>query len=205
MTNEEAITVLNMVEAHGSLVVQAKDMAIKALSAEPCECTEHPCLGKLCRYYQEPCEDAISRKEVIETIEWYDKDRYIECSNDMIEYIKKMPSVKPQYTEAEIQKMQEMEQAEIQKAYELGKERSEKFQQKAEVVISQLRADRDRLEDEIAEIRAEISEYGSIWVQYTIKGTTNKDIEDIVENAIKQAKEQVLYIIDKHTKGREGE
>lgn len=31
MTREEAITILNMVEAHGSLVVQAKDMAIKAL------------------------------------------------------------------------------------------------------------------------------------------------------------------------------
>lgn len=31
MTREEAITVLSMVEAHGSLVVQAKDMAIKAL------------------------------------------------------------------------------------------------------------------------------------------------------------------------------
>ena len=31
MTREEAITILNMVEAHGSLVIQAKDMAIKAL------------------------------------------------------------------------------------------------------------------------------------------------------------------------------
>lgn len=82
-------------------------------------------------------------------------------------------------------------------------ERSEKFQQKAEVVISQLRADRDRLADAIEKIRAEISEYGSIWVQYTIKGTTNKDIEDIVENTIKQAKNQVLYIIDKHTKESE--
>ena len=31
MTREEAITILNMVEAHGSLVIQAKEMAIKAL------------------------------------------------------------------------------------------------------------------------------------------------------------------------------
>lgn len=82
-------------------------------------------------------------------------------------------------------------------------ERSDKFQQKAEVVISQLRADRDRLEDAIEKIRAEITEYGSIWVQYTIKGRTDKDIDGIVENAIKQAKDQVLYIIDKHTKERE--
>ena len=35
MTREEAITILNMVEAHGSLVVQAKDMAIQALEQEP--------------------------------------------------------------------------------------------------------------------------------------------------------------------------
>lgn len=31
MTREEAITVLNMIEAHGSLAIQAKDMAINAL------------------------------------------------------------------------------------------------------------------------------------------------------------------------------
>ena len=31
MTREEAITVLNMVEAHGSLVIKAKEMAIEAL------------------------------------------------------------------------------------------------------------------------------------------------------------------------------
>jgi hypothetical protein len=34
MTRDEAITVLNMVEAHGSLVIQAKEMAIKALEQE---------------------------------------------------------------------------------------------------------------------------------------------------------------------------
>ena len=34
MTNTQAIKVLNMVEAHGSLVIQAKDMAIKALQAQ---------------------------------------------------------------------------------------------------------------------------------------------------------------------------
>ena len=36
MKREEAISVLNMVEAHGSLVIQAKEMAIKAL-AEKCK------------------------------------------------------------------------------------------------------------------------------------------------------------------------
>ena len=32
MTNEDAVKVLNMVEAHGHLVIQAKAQAIKALS-----------------------------------------------------------------------------------------------------------------------------------------------------------------------------
>ena len=35
MTREQAIKVLNMVEAHGSLVIQAKEMAIQALQQEP--------------------------------------------------------------------------------------------------------------------------------------------------------------------------
>lgn len=34
MTREEAIAVLNMVEAHGSLVAEARDMAIKALEQQ---------------------------------------------------------------------------------------------------------------------------------------------------------------------------
>ena len=33
MTNKEAITVLNMIEAHGSLAIQAKEKAIQALQA----------------------------------------------------------------------------------------------------------------------------------------------------------------------------
>lgn len=45
MTREEAISVLNMVEAHG-LADEAKKEAIKALE-------------------QEPCEDCVSRQEVI--------------------------------------------------------------------------------------------------------------------------------------------
>ena len=53
-------------------------------------------------------------------------------------------------------------------------------------------------------IRAEIEAYGSIWVQYTIPGHTDKDIEQVVENVLKQAKEQVLEIIDRHI-GKEKE
>lgn len=46
MTNKEAITVLNMIEAHGSLPIQAKERAIEALEEishlinRPCEACE---------------------------------------------------------------------------------------------------------------------------------------------------------------------
>lgn len=39
--------------------------------------------------------------------------------------IKNLPSAQPTYTDAEIQKMQEMEQAQIEKAYQLGREDAE--------------------------------------------------------------------------------
>lgn len=49
-------------------------------------------------------------------------------------------------------------------------------------------------------IRAEIAEYGSIMVTYAItKDTkTDKGIEKLVSDVLKQAKEQVLEIIDKY-------
>ena len=53
------------------------------------------------------------------------------------------------------------------------------------------------------DIRAEINAYGSIWVQYQIKGHTDHDIEGIVEDVLKQAKQQVLDVIDKHIRGGE--
>ena len=51
------------------------------------------------------------------------------------------------------------------------------------------------------DIRAEINNYGSMWVEYKIIGHTDRDIENIVENVLKQAKEQVLDIIDKYREG----
>ena len=49
-------------------------------------------------------------------------------------------------------------------------------------------------------LRAEIAEYGSIMVSYAItKDTkTDKGIEKLVSDVLKQAKEQVLQIIDKY-------
>ena len=80
---------------------------------------------------QEPCKDAVSRQAILNKIkevcfskEWvqFRIDYGSHGQRDfLINYIEQLPSVTPQYTDAEIQKMQELEQAEIQKAYELGK------------------------------------------------------------------------------------
>ena len=47
-------------------------------------------------------------------------------------------------------------------------------------------------------ISAEIAEYGSIWVEYKITGRRDKDIEQLVTDVLKQAKKQVLDVIDKY-------
>lgn len=76
----------------------------------------------------EPCTDAISRqavKDVIFAEPLYKsgmKKRYGgEAVPAIFEKIKALPSVTPKFTDIDIQKMQEMELAEIQEAYELGK------------------------------------------------------------------------------------
>lgn len=66
---------------------------------------------------QEPC-DAVSRKEVMTKI--------LALLKTMCGEVDRMPSVIPQYIDAEIQRMQELEQAEIQKAYEIGKDEGSK-------------------------------------------------------------------------------
>lgn len=53
-------------------------------------------------------------------------------------------------------------------------------------------------------LRAEIAEYGSIWVEYKITGRRDKDIEQLVSDVLKQAKEQVLEVIDKYKAEIEG-
>lgn len=53
-------------------------------------------------------------------------------------------------------------------------------------------------------IRSEISEYGSIWVEYKITGRRDKDIEQLVTDVLKQAKKQVLDVIDKYKAESEG-
>ena len=74
---------------------------------------------------QEPC-DAVSRKEVMNMLhnhafDYATSTKILALLKTMCGEVDRMPSVIPQYTEAEIQKMQDLEFAEIQKAYEIGK------------------------------------------------------------------------------------
>ena len=63
----------------------------------------------------EECDDCISRSEAIRIASGY-------CHWSSIpEELAKLPSVKPKFTDEEIQTMQDLEQAEIEKAYKLGK------------------------------------------------------------------------------------
>jgi hypothetical protein len=86
------------------------------------DCTRYDTLKRMIDELQEPCADAISRAEVLShaKTEWGNGHEqpfdYVE-----VDVIKNLPPVTPQYTEAEIQKMQDLEFAEIQKAYEIGK------------------------------------------------------------------------------------
>ena len=75
MTNEQAIKVFNMIEAHGSLAIQAKKKAIEALQ-------------------KEPCKDAISRETAINAV-W---NLNLETSYDnekVEEMLKALPPVTP--------------------------------------------------------------------------------------------------------------
>jgi len=72
---------------------------------------------------QGPCEDCVSKQIVIDVLKhkWNILSNANDAIQESIDTIEALPPVTPQYTDAEIQKMQEIEQAEIEKAYELGK------------------------------------------------------------------------------------
>ena len=73
---------------------------------------------------QEPCEDAVSRQAAIDELYKMLHDCFGADDEELdavITTLNELPPVTPQYTDAEIQKMQDLEFAEIQKAYEIGK------------------------------------------------------------------------------------
>lgn len=70
----------------------------------------------------EPMADLIDRQAAIDLLKrWSGGYSYIEYDTESAIYeFERLPSAQP-YTEAEIQKMQDLEQAELEKAFELGK------------------------------------------------------------------------------------
>ena len=77
---------------------------------------------------QDPCDNAVSRQAVLDYIHRIlNQGTGKKKSFEFIQkYVEKLPPVNPQYTENEIQKMQDLEQAELEKAYELGKAEGQK-------------------------------------------------------------------------------
>ena len=72
----------------------------------------------------EPCEDCISRTQALRHRHLIHDDDGIGYSVVRVDEIIDLPSVTPKFTDEEIQKMQELEQAQLDKAYELGKTES---------------------------------------------------------------------------------
>ena len=111
MTAKEAIRWLDMIkkyyihggdEAYDKKRMKAIDKAIQALE-------------------QQPSEDCISREAVIRLVEQYPNIIGNRCSG-LIADIKHLPSVKPKYTDEEIDKAQAVEQAYVDKMVELAVE-----------------------------------------------------------------------------------
>mgnify|MGYP007057723405 CR=1 FL=1 len=109
MTNERAIEILNfdldILGQYGGETAEAYKMAIQALEAQP-------------------SEDAVSRTLVHEAI----TASIAESENpyEMWQRIEALPSVIPKYTDEEIDKIQEMEQAYVDKMVELAVEESKR-------------------------------------------------------------------------------
>lgn len=84
---------------------------------------------------QEPCEDCISREEAEAIFKNARKSLYELSRKERVkdfqtremmllnaeQFIHLLPSVTPKFTDTEIQKMQELEQSQLDKAYELGR------------------------------------------------------------------------------------
>ena len=71
-------------------------------------------------------DDLISRQAAIDlfpndVLEWDTFDGYI-APHEARRLIEDLPSAQPTYTDDEIQKMQDLEQAQIEKAFQLGRE-----------------------------------------------------------------------------------
>lgn len=71
--------------------------------------------------------DLIDRQAAIDAV----RGRFsMPVDNLIVEVIGNLPSAQPSYTDEQIQKMQELEQAEIEKAFQLGREDAQSEPQK---------------------------------------------------------------------------
>lgn len=116
MTNEEYVKWLKQLDENlkfDGLIDGDKEVDLHEMIFNLCEMLE-----------QQTCEDAVSREAVLGLFA-KNADAVRPYSKTWKE-VKALPSVNPQYTEDEIQKMQDLEQAEIQKTYELGKTEGQK-------------------------------------------------------------------------------
>ena len=84
---------------------------------------------------EKPCTDAISRQAAIDAL-----TKTSGIRGDALKALYDLPPVKPQYTDAEIQKMQDLESVEIQTAYEIGKEEA------GAEILDKIRAEIEALE-----------------------------------------------------------
>jgi hypothetical protein len=134
MTRDEASNILDDYDVNfdghtAEEIAEAFEVAFRALEQEPCNeeldfVQEHKKIS--CNLIVEPCEDTISRSDMLDAI----GHGTVYTSEDLQKIIKALPPVTPQYTEDEIQKMQDLEQAEIDKSYELGKAEGQKSEGK---------------------------------------------------------------------------
>lgn len=66
MTNREAIKVLNMVEAHGALDIEAKKKAIEALEQQDMRCEICKYFYDINRLFEYYCPNCDVKMEVVE-------------------------------------------------------------------------------------------------------------------------------------------
>ena len=100
-----------------------KQITSKLEDAELARDSEETCNNKQVISKLVASKDTISRRAVLKYInrilnQGMGKKKSFEFIQ---KYVEKLPPVTPKYTNAEIQKIQELEQAQLEKAYELGK------------------------------------------------------------------------------------
>lgn len=102
MTRKEAIQVLNMVEAHGSLVIQAKEMAIEALEQEPRWIPVSERLPEENGVYLATCDGEIcGENEPFTGLAEYENGKWVDDEEDYQCVLAWMPLPEPYMVESE--------------------------------------------------------------------------------------------------------